>query len=332
MRNVRERLERRTRNVPGTFANVWNVPGTFQAYPEGFGKERTFANVVRNVPGTFQTFRTLTTFQTFRTTFLREHCPGHRLERGGGVATYVRDGLLSEELFASRHTRTERLDIRVKCAGGRHYDISNVYHPPDTSVGEDDFDPFDLPSGPDVIVAGDLNAHHASWSNRTSRRGRCLNDWATAAGMKILNDGTATWHRGGSATAPDVFITWPDLPAATWTVIGNTGSDHDAMRLQQCSTNPRGQGAGARWGRAGQFWSGQALGTQGSVVGQQCCGVLRTSRSVVWCSVASDREHWYESHFPDFSWLRSLKGLLQGFKYSEPHSTTGLGFLFDLSS
>eukprot|EP00662_Eupelagonemidae_sp_cell21_P057945 gene57945-biopygen48092 len=127
------------------------------------------------------------------------------------------------------------------------YDVCNMYVPPWSATTER-FGTAKLPTGPRTIVAGDLNAYHASWGTSTDRRRTATGDqhathttsrglmvagWAADNGMTVLNDHTPTWTgmvgkgTAMSRTAPDVtFVSNELLKDARWSVMLDAGSDH----------------------------------------------------------------------------------------------------------
>lgn len=61
-----------------------------------------------------------------------------------------------------------------------------------------------------MIVAGDLNAKHAAWgSRRTDPRGEALEEWASAAGLVVINTGSASTciRRRGESVIDVTFAT-----------------------------------------------------------------------------------------------------------------------------
>ena len=99
--------------------------------------------------------------------------------KGGDLATYVRDGLAFKALDPpSLHPEDDSTEV---CAvrgflvsnpsqpksTNTEIDISNVYRPPIRAASDDDrVDEFSLaafPTAPNVIITGDLNAHHSDW-------------------------------------------------------------------------------------------------------------------------------------------------------------------------
>ena len=165
---------------------------------------------------------------------------------GGGIVTLVRDKHPAQVHTFSKWKVTERLDVTVH--GIR---FVNVYRP--SAVGEqkndirkDDFDCEDLPTE-QVVIAGDLNAHHAQWSKAIpNKTGTKIHDWVgNTDGMQIWNDPQTATRIGKSKTSPDVVIAkgdnnkdetrkWP----IKWRVLDNGLSDHLPMEFEIDSTTP----------------------------------------------------------------------------------------------
>ena len=128
---------------------------------------------------------------------------------------------------------TERQDVEV-C--GVH--IIHIYRP--SAVGlqkadtrRDDFDTEELPCGDNVVIAGDLNAHHPTWSAAKTPNtvGTQLNDWAQEHGMRIYNTPeSSTRIVGENATSPDVVVA-SDWNPVQWRVLNTGSSDHLPMEF-----------------------------------------------------------------------------------------------------
>ena len=94
-----------------------------------------------------------------------------------------------------------------------------------------------LPSQPNTIILGDLNAHHEEWDDSScvvndrpaDNIGRAIYAWMEANEWTCLNDGSLTYtsRASGSRTAPDVSLAHPGfLGCAHWSVGPALGSDH----------------------------------------------------------------------------------------------------------
>jgi hypothetical protein len=135
---------------------------------------------------------------------------------------------------------TDCVTVMIHPPGEEPLRVSNIYIPPHRWTAEgmqaSPFDPERLPGGPDVIIAGDVNAH-GSWDafGRQDRLGESLDDWAVGAGMIFAN--TAASHTRvnpatGGVSAPDVTVI-PGRLAGTedWQVGRPIGSDHLPITL-----------------------------------------------------------------------------------------------------
>ena len=157
---------------------------------------------------------------------------------GGGLAIYLRDHIPTadttssvQQLLPSRDQTTELLSCKIKSQGG-DLNIVNLYIPPSSSAPGFTPDLQRLSELPNLILGGDVNAHHPLWSPATpDLRGtvvqRDLED------LVLLNDGTPTripFSADQQPSAPDLTLCSPHLATdATWYVISATSSDHQLL-------------------------------------------------------------------------------------------------------
>uniref|UniRef100_A0A1I8FYX0 Kinesin light chain 3 n=1 Tax=Macrostomum lignano TaxID=282301 RepID=A0A1I8FYX0_9PLAT len=168
----------------------------------------------------------------------------------GGVCFLVKEGVDFAEY------RLPHIDVTRTAAEGsaislhdkrlpRPIHIINLYLPPvRTADGRPDgFDPDWLPTGPDVFILGDINAHHGMWEDNCDsedQRGSAFEDWATTNDYVALNDGGPTRvNARGSTSSPDVsFVpaSWQDK--LDWNTGKHIGSDHLPIIIDVINLNP----------------------------------------------------------------------------------------------
>ena len=89
--------------------------------------------------------------------------------------------------------------------------VVNVYSPParwmaGQGTQEQTFQPEGILTDPNIIVAGDFNAHSHVWDpyQREDAQGHRIEDWALTAGLSCINDGTPT--RFNPATGGNLYL------------------------------------------------------------------------------------------------------------------------------
>ena len=95
------------------------------------------------------------------------------VNRGEGLLFYIKEDVRFQELSSVEENELEVHTIRVQLRRKDWVRISNVYLP-SSSTQKAHFDPALIPSGPDSIIVGDLNAHSSLWDNvkATDQRGK----------------------------------------------------------------------------------------------------------------------------------------------------------------
>ena len=99
----------------------------------------------------------------------------------------------------------------MRILGKSPISIINVYRPPIRRAPDNDradsVDPSAFPSGDDVIILGDFNAHHPRWDNGCDAAdsvGQRLADWLDRISWTPLNSGEPTHaSSSGGSSAPD---------------------------------------------------------------------------------------------------------------------------------
>ena len=151
-----------------------------------------------------------------------------RVERnGGGVATFIRQGLSYMEIDASCKTTHEQITVQINTSKRKVF-VSNIYCPPDSLINERTL--LDFFKRPSAILVGDFNAHHAVFgSSVTNTRGRILNELMDQHNFTSLNTGACTYtsHTGNESPIDLALVSRNISTVCNWTVIRNQlGSDH----------------------------------------------------------------------------------------------------------
>ena len=153
---------------------------------------------------------------------------------GGGLVTLISQHIAYEKLPGIQKDGTEVLKVKIKLSRSKWIILSNVYCPPNNSLGNTvttlrlDV----LPSGPNDIIAGDLNGHSPLWDNiqPSDDRGEIVEDFVIEKDLAILNDGSSTRVNPGTGngSTPDVTLVGGNWSGkATWDVGEDLGgSDH----------------------------------------------------------------------------------------------------------
>jgi hypothetical protein len=159
----------------------------------------------------------------------------------GGLLTLVRDSVpftRLPQLAAAGADVLEDLSVGIVTSKGRRLQVCNLYCPPVRSLPNETrppgFNANRLPSGEDVFMGGDLNAHAMLWDQHQpdDALGTHLEEWMADHGMLPLNDsGTATRvnPNTGGESSPDLSVmssSWAGR--AEWLAIPEVGSDHAA--------------------------------------------------------------------------------------------------------
>ena len=178
--------------------------------------------------------------------FGRDGNPAGGTRGFGGVLTLIREGTQFERLptpVAVDDLSSDVLAARVHPPKPfQSVTVVNVYRPPVRAAADDArpdrFDPRLLPSGPRVLVVGDVNAHHPTWDRQ--KPGDALGDeldaWAQSARMVCINSGEATRvdHATADPSTPDVtFVSARLASRCEWRLLEDISSDHSPI-LTMC--------------------------------------------------------------------------------------------------
>ncbi|MCG8034496.1 MAG: reverse transcriptase-like protein [Candidatus Thiodiazotropha taylori] len=156
-------------------------------------------------------------------------------ERGGGVATYIKIGLDSEEI-KFKHTKKDVEVVIVRLFGEKeNIDIVNFYARPQCEVTSDDYDEIYQKLGKKSIFLGDFNARHELWETDLNpkaekRRGLDLVEFINTTDYVVLNTGCGTRlnvERGSTSAIDLTLVSAPLCGSSEWRVGDDTmGSDH----------------------------------------------------------------------------------------------------------
>lgn len=155
------------------------------------------------------------------------------LEKGGGVATFIKKGLSYSCVNKNNIPEVpECLSICIDTREGELI-ISNVYHPPGDTPTPQNYN--HLFESQRTIVLGDFNAHSTLFgSSNTDKRGEILEECIESHNFVALNNGVGTYlKRDGTRSHLDIAITSSGLGRkCIWEVLDTTlGSDHFAIEI-----------------------------------------------------------------------------------------------------
>ena len=154
--------------------------------------------------------------------------------RGGGLITFIKEDLPFTiiDTPAVENSLLEMLSIELRTKSFNKMLISNVYCPSarGASIGNE-FNMSELPSDPNSLTGGDLNAHSNMWDEWQSEDplGTNLEEWLLAKDFCVANDGSATRTNPGTggSSAPDVTLVHNNiLDRVEWSTINSLGSEH----------------------------------------------------------------------------------------------------------
>jgi ribonuclease HI/exonuclease III len=147
--------------------------------------------------------------------------------RGGGVATFIINGLSFTELKVPQDI--EAVSIQFKLTSKRKMTVTNVYHVPSTPIPVDNFKELFAPRN--NVIVGDFNSFSTLWgSPTTDLNGRKLEKLLDDCDLSCINTGEGTYEKAqgrGFSHLDLTFVSRSLAARSTWTVIQDTlGSDH----------------------------------------------------------------------------------------------------------
>lgn len=132
-------------------------------------------------------------------------------DQGGGVATFVREGLDSEKINYSQ--KNENLEVAmIRVFGNKHnLDIINIYTNGTCKIDEHEYQELIKNVGKNHIILGDLNIRDPLWDNlskKSNSKSRELLNFIEANNLIVLNsgDGTRIDEATGKMTALDLTL------------------------------------------------------------------------------------------------------------------------------
>ena len=133
-------------------------------------------------------------------------------------------------LITDQHTKIQSIKIQIK---NKEFNIINLYIPPVSRTCPRDFLPdlSTLSNTPNLIMAGDFNAHHTSWLNTQNNDPRGTHIHDNLIHLIPLNNPTLPTRiptqRNQNNTSPDITFCTPNLHTdLTWTPVTALSSDH----------------------------------------------------------------------------------------------------------
>lgn len=136
---------------------------------------------------------------------------------GGGVATFIRQGLDSEEIkYKQINPNLEVAIVRI-FGTNKNTDIINIYTNGEFVISKGDFDKVLAHVGKHHIIVGDFNVRDSLWDNQylggETPAGRELLDFIEAHELVVLNKGDGTRYNleTGNSTAIDLTLASRDI-------------------------------------------------------------------------------------------------------------------------
>ena len=154
--------------------------------------------------------------------------------KGGGVATFIKMGLDSEEIKYRQNNPNLEVSIVRIFGESKNIDIVNLYTNGANLITENDYDHIFSHVGNHHIIVGDFNVRDNLWDDQFTGNetpdARELNSFIEHRNLVVLNNGNGTRYNieTGNTTAIDLTLTSRNLSRNThWYVHQNClGSDH----------------------------------------------------------------------------------------------------------
>jgi ribonuclease HI len=149
-----------------------------------------------------------------------------RTSKGGGVATFIRDGIKYNRQPSP--DSLEAVSIAIEIKQQRIIIINNIYISPNSDINIDDLQ--EILDKPNSLTCGDLNAKNTLWgAPENDARGKIIGDLIETHDLTVLNSGGGTYiKQDGSLSHLDVSIAKNNIAAkCNWHVHDEAwGSDH----------------------------------------------------------------------------------------------------------
>ena len=177
----------------------------------------------------------------------------NRNGRGGGIAIYVRNQLVVDEIILQQavNGQLEIQAVRIKTTAASTIDILNIYNP-NRVVSEQEFSFYLNQLGNRVVMLGDFNAHHNLWDNRVVRpcqSGSNLIEAIAGNQLQLLTPQSLPTfldsRNGVSSTIDLCFVSACLFHAAKIELGEDCGSDHCPIHIsigifpQECKAKMR---------------------------------------------------------------------------------------------
>ena len=154
--------------------------------------------------------------------------------KGGGVATFIRLGLDSEEIKYRQNNPNLEISLVRIFGKSKTIDVVNLYTNGANRITKADYDHVFSQIGQHHIIVGDFNVRDSLWDNQfdddETPAGRELVEFIEDRGLVVLNDGNGTRYNmeTGNTTALDLTLASRAVSRNThWYVHQNClGSDH----------------------------------------------------------------------------------------------------------
>lgn len=183
-----------------------------------------------------------------------------RESRSGGVALLVRTNLNPQPLKSKGINKLEWVGAKIKTQQAGDIDVISVYCPKGDAT-RSDLNEL-LTTRKELIVAGDLNAHHPSWeiTQRSNKCGEALNqiisDNQKLALVTPFDLGTRIHPTTAKTTTIDLLIASPSLAFQAETRLESyCGSDHLPIVTSLNLDIPIQRNALRRWNFKGGSWT-----------------------------------------------------------------------------
>lgn len=151
---------------------------------------------------------------------------------GGGVAVYVKRSIQKQQIAQPELTNLEVCGVGIQTGHAGLIKFYAAYNPPNRQLMDSDLLEL-LDDDSPVIVAGDLNAKHASWNSRvTNGRGNTLFRFAAERNIQVIGP-TEPTHYGvhGRPDVLDIAILNNIPYRAEIETVHDLDSDHNPVLL-----------------------------------------------------------------------------------------------------
>ncbi len=154
--------------------------------------------------------------------------------KGGGVATFVRNGLNYSLIKKGK----EQESIVIKVWTEKSSILIVNYYNPCKKLSTDILKEASGPIQGKVVWCGDFNSHSTLWgSNNTDANGSVIEEFIDEIGLVCMNDGSGTRYNSSQNTESiiDLTLTSTEIAGVTvWEVLNQStiGSDHYPIKVK----------------------------------------------------------------------------------------------------